>query len=165
MRTVEDDPRCVALKGTLAEQIRLLAEAGVTEFLSGMADGTDVWSALAVLALKEENPALKLHCVLPHEGQADRWSDSARERYNAILEQADSVNYTSHRYYDGCLIDRNHRMVESAGVLLAVFNGVWRSGTGSTVNYARKLGRKIIIINPISRNFTYAGITPLSVRL
>ena len=85
-RDKEDDPRCVALKKTLAEQIGLLADAGVTEFLSGMADGTDVWSALAVLALREENPALKLHCVLPHEGQADRWSDSARERYNTILK-------------------------------------------------------------------------------
>lgn len=40
-RNNEEDPQCVALKKTLAEQIKLLAEAGVTEFLSGMADGTD----------------------------------------------------------------------------------------------------------------------------
>jgi len=37
----ETDSRCVELKTVLAEQIRLLAEAGVTQFLSGMADAVD----------------------------------------------------------------------------------------------------------------------------
>ncbi|MEY8389163.1 SLOG family protein [Oscillospiraceae bacterium 38-13] len=38
---------------------------------------------------------MKLRCVLPYEGWADRWSDSARERYRSILKQADSVDYVS----------------------------------------------------------------------
>ena len=33
--------------------------------------------------------------------------------------------------------------------LLAVYNGEWRGGTAMTVRYARKLGRKIIILNPV----------------
>jgi len=37
----ETDSRCVALKAVLAEQIAALADAGVTQFLSGMAEGTD----------------------------------------------------------------------------------------------------------------------------
>ena len=147
----EDDPRCIALKKTLTEQITMLAKAGVTRYYSGGADGTDCWAALIVLALREKNPALTLHCILPHEGQADKWSDSAQERYYSILEQADSVEYVSRAYYDGCMIDRNHRLVESAGLLLAVYNGTRRSGTGSTVNYARKIGREIIVIDPITR--------------
>ena len=107
--------------------------------------------------MREKNYALKLHCVLPHEGQADKWSSSAQERYHSILNRADSVTYVSREYYDGCMIERNHQLVEAAGLLLAVFNGVRRSGTGATVNYARKLGRKIIIIDPVSRNITYQG--------
>ena len=75
----EANSRCVALKQVLANQIAKLVEAGYTDFLSGMAEGTDTWAALAVLALKKENPTLKLHCVLPCEGQADGWSASARE--------------------------------------------------------------------------------------
>lgn len=62
------------------------------------ADGVDCWAAEIVLTMREKNPALKLHCVLPHEGQADRWSDSARERYHSILKQADSVDYVSRQY-------------------------------------------------------------------
>lgn len=150
----ETDPRCVMLKAVLAEQIETLVKAGVTEYVTGGADGTDCWAAEIVLDLREKNSALKLRCVLPHEGQADKWSDSARERYYSILKQADSIDYVSRQYYDGCMIDRNHRLVESAGLLLAVFNGVRRSGTGATVNYARKLGRKIIVIDPLTRSVT-----------
>ena len=151
----EADPRCIALKETLAEQIATLARAGVTEYFTGGADGVDCWAAEIVLTMREKNPALKLRCVLPHEGQADRWSDSAQERYHSILERADSVDYVSRQYYDGCMIDRNHRLVESAGLLLAVFNGVRRSGTGATVNYARKMGKEIIVIDPITRQVTH----------
>ena len=151
----EADPRCIALKETLARQIATLAGAGVTEYFTGGADGTDCWAAEIVLDLREKNPALKLRCVLPHEGQSDRWSDSARERYHSILQRADSVDYVSRQYYDGCMIDRNHRLVESAGLLLAVFNGVRRSGTGATVNYARKMGKEIIVIDPITWQVTH----------
>ena len=148
---------CVALKNVLAEQIAALADDGVTEFLSGMALGTDLWSAQIVLDLRIENPLLRLHCILPHVGQADKWSASARERYIAILEQANTVDYVSRTYYDGCMIDRNHRLVNAAGLLLAVYNGVQRSGTGATVNYARRIGRKIIIIDPITLHITHEG--------
>ena len=153
----ETDSRCIALKEMLMGQIRLLANAGVTDFFSGMAEGTDCYCSQIVLTLRAKNPALKLHCVLPREGQANQWNDSARKRYNTILKQADSVEYVSRVYYNGCMIDRNRRMVESAGLLLAVYNGVRRSGTGSTVNYARKLGRKIIVINPVTLHITHEG--------
>ena len=125
-----------------------------------MAEGTDCYCSQIVLCLRRENSALKLHCILPHEGQPDKWSASAQERYNAILEQADSVDYVSRAYYDGCMIDRNHRLVESAGLLLAVYNGVRRSGTGATVNYARKMGREIIVIDPVTLDITHEGIEP-----
>lgn len=150
----ESDSGCVALKAVLQEEISALADADVTCFYSGCADGTDAWASLILLSLREKNPALRLHCVLPHEGQADKWNDFARDRYHFILEQADSVEYVSRKYYDGCMIDRNHRMVEAAGILLAVYNGARRSGTGATVNYARKLGREIIVIDPITLNVT-----------
>jgi len=143
---------CVRLKEVLTIQISRLAALGVTDYFCGMAEGTDMFCSEIVLAQHKKNPALRLHCILPHKGQADKWSHLAQERYRSILEQANSVEYVSHDYYDGCMIDRNHRLVESAGLLLAVYNGVRRSGTGATVNYARKLGRKIILIDPITSN-------------
>ena len=84
-RDNEDDPRCIALKEVLTEQIISLTKRGITDYFSGMAEGTDHYCARIVLALREKDPALKLHCILPHEGQESRWSDPARERYHSIL--------------------------------------------------------------------------------
>ncbi len=151
----EANVRCVALKKALTEQIAKLVDAGYTDFLSGMAEGTDTWAALAVLALKKENPALKLHCVLPFEGQADKWSASARELYFSILEQADSVVYISRAYSEGCMLRRNRYLVDHAACLLAVYNGEWRGGTAMTVRYARKMGRDIIIVDPHTRKIAF----------
>ena len=153
----ETDPRCTALKSTLAEQIAALTAAGVTDYYSGGADGTDCYAAEVVLSLRKKNPALKLHCVLPCKEQAEKWDATAQKRYYSILQRADSVTYVSQKYYDGCMIDRSPRLVESAGLLLAVYNGVRRSGTGATVNYARKMGREIIIIDPLTRAVTHEG--------
>ena len=74
----EADPRCTALKSALAEQIAALTAAGVTDYYSGGADGTDCWAAEIVLSLCEKNPALKLHCVLPCKGQAEKWDEIGR---------------------------------------------------------------------------------------
>ena len=45
----EEDIRCIALKKKLFEQITRLISVGYTDFLSGMAEGTDIWGALTVL--------------------------------------------------------------------------------------------------------------------
>ena len=156
----ETDSRCVALKTVLMGQITALAEAGFTQFLSGMAEATDTWSALAVLSLREKNPAIKLHCILPCTAQAEKWSASSQELYRSILEQADSVVYVSRSYHKNCMLERNRFLVEHASTLLAVYNGVRRSGTSATVNYARKMGREIIVIDPITLLISYGESAP-----
>ena len=157
----EADSRCIALKSALAEQIRLLVEAGVTQFLSGMAEAADTWSALSVLALREKNPALKLHCVLPCREQADKWTASSRELYRSILEQADSIVYVSRSYHKNCMLDRNRFLVEHTSTLLAVYNGERRGGTAATVRYAQKMGREIIVIDPATLHISHEGPTKL----
>jgi len=77
------------------------------------------------------------------------------------LEQADSVVYVSRDYHKDCMLDRNRFLVEHAAVLLAVYNGARRSGTGATVNYARKMGREIIVIDPITRLISNGEIASL----
>lgn len=150
----EAAPDCILLKEVLAEQIKALADRGVTDWLSGMAQGVDLWCAQIVLDLRKENPALKLHCVLPCEGQESKWTASAQERYRSILAQANEVIYVGQEYSRDCMLKRNRYMVDRASILLAVYNGAYRSGTGMTVRYAQKLGRGAILIDPHSRNIT-----------
>lgn len=147
----EAAPDCVLLKEVLAKQIKLLADRGVTDWLSGMAQGVDLWCAQIVLDLREKNPALKLHCVLPCRGQDSKWTASAQELYRSILVQANEVIYVGQEYSRDCMLKRNRYMVDRASILLAVYNGTRRCGTGATVRYARQLGRNIYIIDPITR--------------
>jgi len=151
----ESDPRCVALKAVLAEQIKMQVEAGTTDFLSGMAQGIDQICAELVLHQREKNHMLKLHCILPCMGQDAKWTDAAWRRYRFIIKQADSRVYVNRAYCKECMLERDRYMIEYASTLLAVYNGVNRGGTAATVNYARELGREIIIINPFNLAVTH----------
>ncbi len=146
----ENDKNCLKLKQILNQQISQLAKNGFTDFLSGMALGSDTWAAEAVLNLRKKKPALKLHCILPCKTQAEKWPVSEQERYQKILAQADSIFFTSRNYHPNCMLERNRFMVEKAHLLLAVYNGQPHSGTAAAVRHAQRLGCDIIIINPIS---------------
>ncbi len=144
----ETSEGCVRLKEALAAQIAELVENGVTDFLSGMALGVDMICSELVLAQREKNPALKLHCILPCVDQDVKWSASARERYHSILQRADSIVYVNRGYQKNCMLERDRFLVEWSSCLLAVYNGEPRGGTAATVRYAEKAGRKIILIDP-----------------
>lgn len=159
----ESDPRCIKLKEALKAQIIRLAQDGVTDFLSGMAEGVDTWAAQAVLDLRIENPVIRLHCILPCKGQADKWEPSSREQYRSILKQADSIIYVHRGYCKNCMLERDRFLVAHAGRLLAVYNGEQRSGTAATIHYARKAGREIWILDPATRITTYEqAASPIS---
>ena len=115
------------------------------------------WKNLRFLYLRCHCLNVRVHCILPCEGQEIQWADSEQEQYNAILRQACEIVYVSQKYTADCMLRRNRYLVDHSSVLLAVYNGVKRSGTGATVNYARRLGREIIIINPLTRSVSYEG--------
>lgn len=144
----ERDPDCVLLKKVLAEQISALVDSGVTGFISGMALGVDLWASEIVLDLRKKNPLIKLSCALPCEGQEKKWPFYTQAKYRTILKQADDTIWISRGYTADCMLNRNRYMVDHASVLLAVYNGAYRSGTGMTVRYAESKHRKIILIDP-----------------
>ena len=156
----EDAPGCVALKKTLAGQIAALADDGYTDYLSGMALGVDCWCSQIVLDLRKKNSALKLHCLLPCEDQDAKWPASSQKRYRAILKKADSIVYVSREYSEKCMLERDRALVQFSSLVLAVYDGGFRSGTGATVRYARKQGRELIIIDPATLNVTHEKAAP-----
>lgn len=153
----ENNSRCAELKAALSAQILELVNSGIMHFLSGMSEGTDLWSAVSVLELRKENPALKLHCVLPCTGQADKWSDSARKLYDWILEQADSRIYVNREPVRNCMMERNRFMVDHAEVLLAVCKNIdeRRGGTAATIRYAQRTGKEIVLLNPLTLSIVH----------
>ena len=119
----ENAPDCVLLKEVLATHISSLAERGVTDFLSGIVQGVDLWCAQIVLDLKKKNPALKLHTILLCEGQESKWTASAQELYQSILTQANEVVYVGQEYNRDYMLKRNRYLVDHSAILLAVYNG------------------------------------------
>ena len=147
----ETSPDCVMLKEVLAEQIKTLVDDGVTGFISGMAQGVDLWAAKIVLDLRRKSPEIKLSCALPCAEQEKKWPSAVQQEYRSILTQAHKVVMVGKEYTKECMLTRNRYMVKYADILLAVYRGKYQSGTGATVRYAQKLGRKIIMIDPITR--------------
>ena len=154
-RKDETSPACAALKAALNTQILRLVEAGFTDFLSGMALGVDQWAAASVLELRENNPVIKLHCILPCKAQADGWTALERDAYQTTLNEADSVVYVNREKIRDCMLVRNRFMIDHASLVLAVYNGEKRGGTASTVRYARKVGRDVWILNPTTLRITH----------
>lgn len=60
---------CVLLKEVLAGQVMALADRGVTDWLSGMAQGTDLWCAQIVLGLKEKIQLCAFTASFPVSGR------------------------------------------------------------------------------------------------
>ncbi len=142
----ENHPDCIALKEEMRKEVIALIEVGVTTYYSGMALGVDIWGVELVLELKKEHPELELIAVLPCETQANRWSDTQRERYFSLLPSCDEVIYVSRHYTPTCVLDRNRYMLDHAKHLLAVYDGRENGGTAHTVTYAKKKEHNIIII-------------------
>ena len=124
-----------------------LANEGITKFYCGMAMGFDIIAAQAVLALREakQDTAIELVCVKPFEEQSKNFSDFWKEKYEEIIKQADSVIVMGNGYYKGCFHKRNCYMVDSSDVVLTFFDGQ-KGGTGSTLSYANKKGKRIVNI-------------------
>ena len=150
----ELDERCAALKEKLrALIIRMIEEEGVTHFISGMAQGVDMYAAEIVLDLKSKYPHITLDSAIPCETQAIKWSVASRERYYNIAAKCDKETMLQREYTPDCMDKRNRYMVDHADYILAVWNGC-PSGTGNTVRYAHKKGKSIIVINPVSLDVT-----------
>lgn len=137
-----------ALKNRISGEIlRLIGDQNVRHFISGMALGVDTYAAGIVLKLREIYPDITLECAVPCRGQEKRWKKADREIYADILSRADKVTVLQDRYTPFCMQLRDAYMVDSADIVLAVWNG-GKGGTAYTINCARKRGRTIIIIPP-----------------
>lgn len=136
----EDDPRCRALKVLLSQSVDQAAALGCEAFICGMALGCDTWFAEAVL-----EKGLKLIAMLPCPGQADRWSEKDRVRYDGILARCSEICVLESAYSDGCMLRRNRAMIDKADVLISVYDGCG-GGTGNAVRYAKERGIEILPI-------------------
>lgn len=139
---------CLAVKAFLRDRIEhLITSEGVTHFISGGALGVDTWAMEEVAALKEKYPGVTLECALPYAGMPDRFNERDRARHDAAMVHCDRKTIVCPEYHKNCMNQRNEYMVDNAGFLIAVWTGIM-TGTGRTVEYARRLKRTVFLLNP-----------------
>lgn len=139
----------------------------IEEVYVGMALGTDMDVCQAVLELKQAGVDIKLHACVAFKGVERKWNSVDAQRFRSMLDKADKVTLVNENtWYDGCtyLTDRNHYMVDNAGIGFAVINNgiqktkLNRTGTMECIKYAKKKGLDVEIfdantlINPVSSN-------------
>ena len=119
-----------------------LIRNGYTVFKAGGALGFDTVAAEYILKRRAEGWKVRLELVLPCANQTAKWSFPQKKRYETILNLADRVDCLYPQYVDGCMHERNRRMVDESSACVAFCN---RTGGGSynTVQYARERGLSV----------------------
>ena len=129
--------------------IQLIEGYNVTNFISGMALGWDIWCAEEILKLRDRYSNISLECAVPCSEQDKYWSESDKRRYTEILSRADKVVQLQEKYTSDCMIKRNRYMVDKSLYVFALWDKQ-NGGTANTIKYALEKERRIIIINPVT---------------
>lgn len=142
-----------AVRLMLYRYIDMAVESGYDTFISGLAEGTDLWAADYVLCLKKSNPNIRLIGVMPYLKHSKYFSPSYREtlknaELNADLLLSTEMNpdmvYGSAAYTNrspDLYRRRNYFMADNSSAVIAFFNtDSFRSGTAQTVSYAKRCG-------------------------
>lgn len=87
---------------------------------------------------------LQVIAVVPYRGQAERWNDAMKARYDTILHNSDDVIILSEHYYHGCLLRRNDYMIFHSSSLIAWYDGKPKGGTFYTYRKAIANGLKVL---------------------
>lgn len=137
-------------------------------FIFGGALGIDQMAFYIIQRLKEkykkENTIIiSTEIAIPFQKQSNKWEENDIKRYNKQIKQADQViyvdnlnkyaipNYIKDNYYPIKMKKRNMYMVDKSDIIIAVWNGSF-SGSANCINYANKLNKTILIIDPNNLN-------------
>ena len=136
--TNERDPRCAALKQALEQALERAYQAGCRHFICGMARGCDLYFCQQALALRERYADVTVEAAIPCENQTDSWPERERAQHAALLDQCNYETMVQHHYDRGCMMRRNRYMVDRSCRIIAVYDGIPKGGTASTIAYALK---------------------------
>lgn len=158
----KDDPfmrniTLVAVKLMLYRYIDMAAACGYTDFISGLAIGTDLWAAEYILKKRRSNKNIRLIGAMPYLRHAERYPPHYIKLLREVEKEADclvAVNDNPDIIYGApseganrsktLYRDRNYFMVDRSSAVIAFLSGnISWSGTSQTVNYAARKGRII----------------------
>lgn len=133
----EFTPEILELKSKIRFAVIESYNEGFRFFISGMAEGFDIFAAETVLELKNELPGICLAAALPYSGAPEAHRKIVACRIKKILSRADFIISLSENYIPGCEHSRNRYMVENSTRIIGFYNGL-SGGTAHCWNLALK---------------------------
>lgn len=127
-----------------------VCNSGCRTFYCGMAEGVDLWCGELILEMRDRfDPPLQICAVVPFLEQPGNMSKKNQERYRRIMEHSKERFLVSRKFTKSCYQKRNCFLVDSCDAVIAVFDeSNAHSGTGQTVRYAKKKGKRVFLIQP-----------------
>ena len=145
-RRIEDRHRG-RVEDLLSRAIGYAYGEGCRRFITGGALGFDTLAAKEIIRFRMSHPDVTLLIVLPCKNQSDAWSCSQVSLYEYTLANADEIEYVFDEYKDGCMRERNQRLVDYCDMLIAYASRPY-SGAAQTVRMATKAGKIVYNLYP-----------------
>ncbi len=114
---------------------------GLTHFISGFAEGTDLIFAGIIAESKNKYP-ITLQAAIPYRNRMK----TADKTFQNLIGYCDIVGVHSEQYFSSCFMKRNRYMVHASSRVIAVFDGRGKGGTLATMRYAHALNREVKLI-------------------
>ena len=129
------------VKAALRREILQAVQDGYTRFLTGFAEGVDLWFAGIVAELRKEDPALCLEAAIPYRKRLESLEKNGET--NALLAACTDIAIISEEYRPNVYMKRNRFMVEQSCRVIAVYDGREKGGTVTTMRFAHRMKREL----------------------
>lgn len=153
----EEDASCAKMKMELAQQIMVLCQEGVSQFLVACDCGVGLYAAEIVNGLRMTDRDLMLLCYTPHEEQATKWAPYLRERYFDMLTVCTYLSAVCEVGTPDAQLQAYKKIIDLADVVLAVYDRD-TPATGSAEDraliYAEGQHKPLLMLHPTERGIT-----------
>lgn len=118
----EEDKFCSKMKTELAQQIMVLRQRGVSQFLTACDCGVGLYAGEIVNGLRTTDRDLILICYTPHEEQATKWAPYLRERYFDMLINCTCMSAVGKVGVSDAQFRAYKKIIDLADVVLGVYD-------------------------------------------
>ncbi len=121
------------IKLSLLIEITQAIKHGYTNFISGFAEGADLFAAEIISDLKPKMKNLTLHGAIPYRARLN----TKDKNFQNLIMNCDDITVISEKSTPDCYFKRNKFMIENSSLLIAVWDGTESGGTYNTIEYAK----------------------------
>lgn len=118
----EEDSGCRKMKIELAQQVMVLRQGGVSQFLTACDCGVGLYAGEIVNGLRTTDHDLMLFCYTPHEEQSTKWAPYLRKRYFDMLISCTGMTAVCSPGERDTQLNAYQRIIDLANIVLCVYD-------------------------------------------